>query len=108
MALAEQRRKTKWSVDPNNSSWTKGWAAGVAMDSVLSLLPGAACSRGGCADKEKFGLKIMEKMGWSDGKGLGRDLHGSVSHIGVRMKKDNRGNVRFVARMSTCLFCGGL
>ena len=47
-------------------------------------------------------MKVMERMGWSEGKGLGRDLHGSVKHIGVRMKKDNRGTWKsLLARTGT-------
>ena len=45
------------------------------------------------SDKEKFGVKLMEKMGWSAGKGLGANEHGSVDPIKVSLKSDNRGRI---------------
>ncbi len=87
--LAESRRKQKWSRDPNNTAWTQG-ARGAARWVWVGMWP-SVTEPALSPDKDKFGLKIMEKMGWEDGKGLGRNLDGSVSHIGVRLKKDNRG-----------------
>ncbi|XP_069579625.1 PIN2/TERF1-interacting telomerase inhibitor 1 [Brachyistius frenatus] len=63
--LAEPRRKQKWSVDPRNSTWSK--------------------------DESKFGQKMLERMGWSKGKGLGRTEQGSTDHIKVKLKNDNYG-----------------
>jgi Pin2-interacting protein X1 len=33
----------------------------------------------------------MEKMGWSSGKGLGRDEQGDTEHIVVKYKNDSKG-----------------
>ncbi|KAM3603013.1 uncharacterized protein V6R79_015115 [Siganus canaliculatus] len=63
--LAEPRRKVKWSVDPRNSAWSK--------------------------DDSKFGQKMLERMGWSKGKGLGRTEQGSTEHIKVKVKNDSYG-----------------
>ncbi|XP_040204024.1 PIN2/TERF1-interacting telomerase inhibitor 1 [Rana temporaria] len=63
--LAEPRRKQKWSVDPRNSAWTK--------------------------DESKFGQKMLEKMGWSKGKGLGAQEQGSTEHIKVQVKNNTMG-----------------
>ncbi|XP_062323799.1 PIN2/TERF1-interacting telomerase inhibitor 1 [Osmerus eperlanus] len=63
--LAEPRRKQKWSVDPRNSAWSK--------------------------DESKFGQKMLERMGWSKGKGLGRTEQGSTEHIKVKVKNNNLG-----------------
>ncbi|XP_061602511.1 PIN2/TERF1-interacting telomerase inhibitor 1 [Cololabis saira] len=63
--LAEPRRKQKWSVDPRNSAWSK--------------------------DESKFGQKMLERMGWSKGKGLGRTEQGSTDHIKVKVKNNNYG-----------------
>ncbi|CAH2245616.1 PIN2 TERF1-interacting telomerase inhibitor 1 [Pelobates cultripes] len=63
--LAEPRRKQKWSVDPRNSAWSK--------------------------DESKFGQKMLEKMGWSKGKGLGAQEQGSVDHIKVQVKNNSFG-----------------
>ncbi|XP_072298118.1 PIN2/TERF1-interacting telomerase inhibitor 1 [Eucyclogobius newberryi] len=63
--LAEPRRKQKWSVDPRNSTWSK--------------------------DDNKFGQKMLERMGWSKGKGLGRSEQGSTDHIKVKVKNNSHG-----------------
>ncbi|TRZ13532.1 hypothetical protein HGM15179_013583 [Zosterops borbonicus] len=56
------RRKQKWSVDPRNSAWSN--------------------------DDSKFGQKMLEKMGWSKGKGLGAQEQGNPEHIRVKVKND--------------------
>ncbi|CAB3366303.1 Hypothetical predicted protein [Cloeon dipterum] len=43
------------------------------------------------ADTNNFGKKLMERMGWSKGKGLGRDEQGTTEHIRVTYKNDNKG-----------------
>ncbi|XP_068580806.1 PIN2/TERF1-interacting telomerase inhibitor 1 [Cebidichthys violaceus] len=63
--LAEPRKKQKWSVDPRNSTWSK--------------------------DDSKFGQKLMERMGWSKGKGLGRSEQGNTDHIKVKVKNNHYG-----------------
>ncbi|XP_029281280.1 PIN2/TERF1-interacting telomerase inhibitor 1 [Cottoperca gobio] len=63
--LAEPRRKQKWSVDPGNSTWSK--------------------------DDSKIGQKMLERMGWSKGKGLGRAQQGATDHIKVKVKNNTYG-----------------
>ncbi|KAL2082265.1 hypothetical protein ACEWY4_022083 [Coilia grayii] len=63
--LAEPRRKQKWSVDPRNSAWSK--------------------------DESKFGQKMLERMGWSKGKGLGKTEQGATEHIKVKVKNNSLG-----------------
>ncbi|XP_008335597.2 PIN2/TERF1-interacting telomerase inhibitor 1 [Cynoglossus semilaevis] len=63
--LAEPRRKQKWSVDPRNSAWSN--------------------------DDSRFGQKMLERMGWSKGKGLGRSEQGATDHVKVRVKNDSYG-----------------
>uniref|UniRef100_A0A8D0GC52 PIN2 (TERF1) interacting telomerase inhibitor 1 n=1 Tax=Sphenodon punctatus TaxID=8508 RepID=A0A8D0GC52_SPHPU len=55
----------KWSVDPRNSAWSK--------------------------DESKFGQKMLEKMGWSKGKGLGAQEQGNTEHVQVRVKNNTLG-----------------
>ena len=43
------------------------------------------------SDENKFGQKLMEKMGWEAGKGLGSNEDGNVDHVAVKLKTDNRG-----------------
>lgn len=42
-------------------------------------------------DDSKFGQKLMEKMGWEKGKGLGADSQGNVDPVAVKQKNDNKG-----------------
>ncbi|XP_004614809.2 PIN2/TERF1-interacting telomerase inhibitor 1 [Sorex araneus] len=63
--LAERRRKQKWAVDPQNTAWSN--------------------------DESKFGQRMLEKMGWSKGKGLGAQEQGATEHIRVRVKNNNLG-----------------
>ena len=65
--LAETRHKQKWSVDPNNINWKKK------------------------SKKESFGHKLMSKMGWSDGQGLGKNSDGMLNHISAKVKNNNHG-----------------
>lgn len=63
--LSESRSKQKWSVNPNGSDWSK--------------------------DTSKFGSKMLEKMGWTQGKGLGANEDGRTEHVKVRKKTGLRG-----------------
>lgn len=42
-------------------------------------------------DKSKFGLKMMQKMGWTEGKGLGKNEDGVSEHVKVTKKSNNLG-----------------
>ncbi|XP_049721167.1 PIN2/TERF1-interacting telomerase inhibitor 1 isoform X1 [Elephas maximus indicus] len=63
--LAERRQKQKWTVDPRNTAWSN--------------------------DGSKFGQKMLEKMGWSKGKGLGAQEQGATEHIKVQVKNNHLG-----------------
>lgn len=63
--LAERRRKQKWTLDPRNTAWSN--------------------------DDSKFGQRMLEKMGWSKGKGLGAQEQGATEHIRVKVKNNNLG-----------------
>eukprot|EP00659_Diplonema_papillatum_P023106 gene23106-35412_t len=51
--------------DPNNTTWSK--------------------------NKNRLGFKLLEKMGWSEGKGLGKKENGTTEHVRVKAKDDNSG-----------------
>uniref|UniRef100_A0A673N5K7 PIN2 (TERF1) interacting telomerase inhibitor 1 n=1 Tax=Sinocyclocheilus rhinocerous TaxID=307959 RepID=A0A673N5K7_9TELE len=59
------RRKQKWSVDPRNSAWSN--------------------------DESKFGQKMLKRMGWAKGKGLGKSEQGATEHIKVEVKNNSLG-----------------
>ncbi|XP_066134908.1 PIN2/TERF1-interacting telomerase inhibitor 1 isoform X1 [Saccopteryx bilineata] len=63
--LAERRRKQKWALDPRNTAWSN--------------------------DDSKFGQRMLEKMGWSKGKGLGAQEQGATEHIKVQVKNNHLG-----------------
>lgn len=63
--LAEPRRKQKWSLNPRGKEWSE--------------------------DSNKFGQKMLEKMGWTNGKGLGVNEQGITEHVRVSFKNDTAG-----------------
>ncbi|GFO50677.1 pin2/terf1-interacting telomerase inhibitor 1-like [Plakobranchus ocellatus] len=63
--LAEGKKKLKYGLDPQNTHWSR--------------------------DDSKFGQRLMEKMGWEKGKGLGANENGITEHIKASYKWDQRG-----------------
>ncbi|XP_059352418.1 G patch domain-containing protein 4-like isoform X2 [Daphnia carinata] len=63
--LAEPKRKKKWSLNPRGKLW--------------------------CNDDTKIGQKLLEKMGWAKGKGLGREEQGDLEPIRLKYKNDSEG-----------------
>lgn len=63
--LSQARQKKKWSVDPRNSAWSN--------------------------DQDRYGVKMMKKMGWNTDRGLGKKEDGNKNHVKVQHKADNKG-----------------
>lgn len=42
-------------------------------------------------DKSAFGYKMLQKMGWSEGKGLGKNQDGMTEHLRVRKREESLG-----------------
>ncbi|XP_018573338.1 dual specificity protein kinase splB [Anoplophora glabripennis] len=63
--LAERKTKQKWSLNPRGNDWVQ--------------------------DSNKFGQKMLEKMGWQHGKGLGAKEDGITEHVKVSYKNDSKG-----------------
>jgi len=58
--------KTRYrSLDPNNTYWAK--------------------------DESRFGLKMLKNMGWSEGRGLGANEDGNLTHVSIKKKFSNSG-----------------
>ncbi|CAI5741576.1 unnamed protein product [Hyaloperonospora brassicae] len=43
------------------------------------------------SDTSKFGFKMLVKMGWSAGKGVGKELQGQASHVKILRRSENLG-----------------
>lgn len=43
------------------------------------------------ADKSRFGFKMLQMMGWTEGKGLGVNEDGATAHIKMKKKDNSRG-----------------
>jgi len=65
ISLAEPKFKSKWTLNPRGNIWAN--------------------------DDNKFGQKMLEKMGWSKGKGLGLKEDGTTEHIKVSCNSMKRG-----------------
>ena len=79
MGLAGRKEKQRFSIDPQNKTWKD--------------------------DKDAIGFKLLSKMGWSEGKGLGlsfsfflteflaagKDLSGRKDNISLALKNNNYG-----------------
>jgi len=63
--LAERKRKRKWGLNPQGNLWSK--------------------------DTSSFGQKMLARMGWKEGQGLGRNEDGQTSVIRVSYKSDMNG-----------------
>uniref|UniRef100_A0AC34R1T0 G-patch domain-containing protein n=1 Tax=Panagrolaimus sp. JU765 TaxID=591449 RepID=A0AC34R1T0_9BILA len=63
--LAAPRYKKKIAPDPQNLKWKN--------------------------DDNKIGQKMMEKMGWKDGKGLGKDEQGMKNNIKLKANYTQKG-----------------
>lgn len=42
-------------------------------------------------DKDSFGYQTMARMGWEEGRGLGKDGRGQSTHVRVSKKLNNKG-----------------
>ncbi len=73
-------------IDTQNIAWAR------STFSQAELVDMAANTRDSfSADKGGFGFKMLQKMGWSEGKGLGKNEDGRVKHVKVALRADNVG-----------------
>ncbi|KAJ2496410.1 hypothetical protein GGH96_005854 [Coemansia sp. RSA 1972] len=65
MGLSEPKSRVMYAADPRNLNWSQ--------------------------DKSRFGFKMLEKMGWSEGKGLGLNEDGDKDHVKIKLKTNQFG-----------------
>ncbi len=51
---------------------------------------GGTQNRAWAADRNAYGRKMMEKMGWTDGAGLGKDGQGEKTHVRIKQRGANQ------------------
>ncbi len=85
-------------VGPKQDTLNQAWKEGGLPDAAFVSPPCPAAA--GCVlttsctrhtDKSGFGFKMLMKMGWSEGKGLGKELQGAATHVTVTKKTDSAG-----------------
>ena len=82
VSLNEKRSKIRYAIQ-NKSEWVDGK---VLLRSFLPLT--FLFFR---LDTSKFGKKMLEKMGWTTGVGLGKNEDGNVEHIDLKFKSNLKG-----------------
>jgi Pin2-interacting protein X1 len=71
---------------------TSGAAADTQVDEgQLMVQMGGMQNMAWAADTSKFGYKMLVKMGWAAGKGVGKDLQGQATHVKIARRSENLG-----------------
>lgn len=87
MGLAGIKKKQRITVDPQNKTWKEGTTFYCGQG--LYLWHSVLCTA--VIDKTKFGYKMLMKMGWEEGKGLGANEDGSTENLNLAYKSDTVG-----------------
>lgn len=83
MSLAESKKKQRIAADPQNKKWAEGILKANQRKFTYCLA--------WLIDKSGFGFKMLQKMGWKEGSGLGATGEGRSDHIKVVLKADAAG-----------------
>ena len=65
MGLAGPKQKQRFGIDPQNKNWQQ--------------------------DKSAVGFTLLSKMGWEEGRGMGKSEQGRTENIKVSLKLNNYG-----------------
>ncbi|KAF0708250.1 hypothetical protein AaE_013292 [Aphanomyces astaci] len=66
-------------------------AAAIADDEHVMVKIGGLQNKAWASDTSKFGYKMLEKMGWKAGQGVGKDLQGQATHVTIVKRTDGLG-----------------
>lgn len=84
-------------VGPKQDTLNQTWKQGMQTHQSSHLLhtttqpPTSINPSHPPTDKSSFGFKMLMKMGWSEGRGLGKELQGAATHVTVAKKTDSAG-----------------
>ena len=78
VSLAEPRRRQKWTLNPRGEVNKAVPCSSPSMSFKLVLIKSCLLGNLWANDDNKFGHKLMEKMGWEKGKGLGANQVNSL------------------------------
>ena len=80
VSLAEPRRRQKWTLNPRGevNKAVPFSTLFISMSFKLVLIKSFLLGNLWANDDNKFGHKLMEKMGWEKGKGLGANQVNSL------------------------------
>lgn len=73
------------------SSSTALAANELSAEAAVMVNVGGMQNMAWAADTSKFGYKMLLKMGWSAGKGVGKDLQGDAAHVKIARRSENLG-----------------
>lgn len=63
----------------------------LSAEAAVMVNVGGMQNMAWAADTSKFGYKMLLKMGWSAGKGVGKDLQGDAAHVKIARRSENLG-----------------
>lgn len=73
----------KWALNPRGKLWVNGNIHYLISCHVTVILIPFFLST---SDESKIGQKLLEKMGWSKGKGLGATMQGNILLQSIKRK----------------------
>lgn len=92
MTFEATRKKQVLVLQPRGKALYEGMSVPVLMIAYCSLSSKSTIYRNFMIlDDKSFGSKMLAKMGWTKGNGLGKEQHGSIDFIQIRYKNNANG-----------------
>ncbi|KDO33326.1 hypothetical protein SPRG_02134 [Saprolegnia parasitica CBS 223.65] len=61
------------------------------VEESIMVQVGGLQNKAWAADTSKFGYQMLMKMGWKAGKGVGKDLQGTATHVTIQKRSESLG-----------------